>query len=126
MTASGGKLYFSGHSGASDKAGEVALVSELGGYATVSDTTNTSVAIPVLSGGTSFIYASALTSLSIASVVNTPVEDRLKFTLASGGSVSIPASCDVCPSGFTFEGGKSYVMAVMGGMVIAAEYQPGV
>lgn len=101
-----------------------------GGYmkqiVAVSDTVNTSVAIPVLAGGTSYIYTQPLTSLSIASVADTTLEDRLKFTLASGGSVDIPGSCGICPSGFTFEGGKSYLVAVTGGDVIAAEYQPGV
>ncbi len=85
-----------------------------------------SALIDVLSGGTSLVYTQPLTSLTVASVANTTAEDRLQFTLASGGSVTIPASCGVCPSGFTFEGGKSYLAAVMGGNVVAAEYAPGV
>lgn len=93
---------------------------------TSTDTVTTSAAIPVLSGGTAYIYTQPLTSLTVASVANTTAEDRLRFTLASGGSVTIPASCGVCPSGFTFEGGKSYLVAVMGGNVVAAEYAPGV
>lgn len=95
---------------------------------TSTDTTTTSAMISVLSGGTSYIYTQPLTSLDVASVTNTTLEDRLQFTLASNasGTPSFPASCGICPSGFTFEGGKSYLVAVMGGNVIAAEYQPGV
>ena len=93
---------------------------------TSTDTTTTSASIAELAGGTAYVYTEPLTELTVESVVNTTVEDRLQFTLASGGSVGIPASCGLCPSGFVFEGGKSYLVAVMGGNVVAAEYQPGV
>jgi|GEM_PF-4523771 len=95
------------------------------GMATVSDTVTTSAAIPVLSGGTSYVYAQPLTSLSVASVANAPAEDYIRFTLASGGSVSIPASVAALNSGLEFEGGKEYLVAFNGGMMVAAEVTPG-
>lgn len=93
---------------------------------TAIDSMTTAVVLSDLAGGTSYIYTQPLTEFSVLSVVNTTVEDRIQFTLTSGGQVTFPASCGLCPSGFTFEGGKSYLVAVMGGNVIAAEYQPGV
>lgn len=85
----------------------------------------TGATIAVLSGGTSFVYPQELSSLTIASVVNTTREDRLQFTLAPGGQVSLPASCGFTPVDFNFEGGSSYLVAVMGGNIVAAEYTPG-
>lgn len=93
--------------------------------ATSTDTVTTSAAISVLSGGTAYIYTQPLTSLSVASVANAPAEDYIRFTLASGGSVSIPASVAVLNSGLEFEGGKEYLVAFNGGMMVAAEVTPG-
>ncbi|MBQ6353322.1 MAG: hypothetical protein IJJ28_08650 [Lentisphaeria bacterium] len=92
---------------------------------TSTDTVTTSAAIPVLSGGVAYIYTQPLTSLSVASVANAPAEDYIRFTLASGGSVSIPASVAVLNSGLEFEGGKEYLVAFNGGMMVAAEVTPG-
>jgi len=92
---------------------------------TSTDTVTTSAAIPVLSGGVAYIYTQPLTSLSVANVANAPAEDYIRFTLASGGSVSIPASVAVLNSGLEFEGGKEYLIAFNGGMMVAAEVTPG-
>lgn len=96
------------------------------GIVATTDTVNTSVTIPVLSGGTSYIFTQPLTSLSIESVANVTAEDRLKFTLASGGSISWPAGCDVIPEDFSQEDGKSYKMSVVEGGIVIVPYRPGV
>ena len=81
----------------------------------------------MLSGGTYFIYTQPLTALTVASVTSAAVEDRLQFTLSAGvtGQPVLPASCGFLPVDFEFEGGKSYLMAVLGGNIIAGEYTPG-
>lgn len=93
--------------------------------ATRIDSETTSAAIEVLSGGTSYIFTQPLTCLSITSVVRAEIEDQFQFTLASGGQVTVPASCGFAPPDFVFEGGKSYLMAILGGNVIAGEYTAG-
>jgi|GEM_PF-1525509 len=95
------------------------------GMATVSDTTATSAYIPILSGGTCYKYGQPLIVLSIGAIADTPAEDYIRFTLAAGGSVTVPASVAVLNSGLEFEGGKEYLVAFNGGMMVAAEVTPG-
>lgn len=92
----------------------------------INDDTTTSAHITVLSGGKVYRYGQPLEYLEVDSVANTPIEDRLIFTLASGGSVVFPASCGICPEDLSFSAGANYLVAVMDGNVIGGAYTPGV
>jgi hypothetical protein len=92
---------------------------------TVIDSTNTSVTLPVASGGTSYIFTQPLTSLAITNVISSVNEDRFQFTLAAGGQVTVPLSCGFAPPDFVFEAGKNYLMAILGGNIVAGEYTLG-
>ena len=82
----------------------------------------TSGAISVLSGGTSYVYTSALYSLAVDSVAKSTEASYLHFTLAS-----VTAPTPVVISGVsllnsaTFEGGKEYLVGFFDGMCIVNE-----
>ena len=87
---------------------------------TATDSETTSASIDVLAGGTSYIFTQPLTSLSVASIASSMQESWLEFTVASGGSVSINDSGYRWLGGrpSAFEGGSSYAVGVMGGMIV--------
>ena len=78
--------------------------------------------IGVLSGGTSFVFTSALYSLEVDSVVKTTEASYIHFTL---DSVTAPTPVVISgASGLnsaTFEGGKEYLVGVFDGMCVANE-----
>lgn len=80
------------------------------------------VTIESLNGGSFYICALPLLSLTINEVGSSTKEDYIRFTLEESGQVSLPAATPVLVgSDFVFEGGKSYLMAFLGGMMTAAE-----
>jgi hypothetical protein len=89
------------------------------------DSEATSASIAVLSGGTAYTFTQPLTSLSVASMESSMKETWLRFTVASGGSVSIN------DSGFewfggrpsAYEGGSSYSIGVWNGMMVCGELE---
>jgi hypothetical protein len=89
------------------------------------DSETTSASIAVLSGGTAYTFTQPLTSLSVASIESSMRESWLRFTVASGGSVSIN------DSGFewwggrpsAYEGGSSYSIGVWNGMMVCGELE---
>ena len=87
-----------------------------------SEGTATSAAVPVLSGGTMLEYASALSALAVDSVTKSIRESYIRFTLASGGSVSLPAAgIDYLGEAPSFAGGKSYLLGFFNGIMATNE-----
>lgn len=88
-----------------------------GALVRVLDELSTSVTIPILSGGTSFIYTQPLTVLSITSVLSVPCADFIRFTAASGGVVDIPGSVAVINNSTAFTGGATYLLGFQDGVM---------
>lgn len=78
--------------------------------------------IPVLSGGTSYVYTSAMYGLEVASVVKTAEASYLHFTL---DSVTAPTPVVISGVSYlnsaTFEGGKEYLVGFFDGMAVVNE-----
>ena len=102
LLISGGSVYLNGE--AQPTSGGVADIASAvvasGGYlkapTVVTDTTATSAFIPVLSGGTQYRYTQELTTLSVGSVADVPVEDEIIFS--AGAVVSPPVSVAISAS----------------------------
>ena len=77
-----------------------------------------------LTGGTHWTFDQPLTGLTFSSVENSHYESEVVFTGGTTLSVAYPASVSVIGDP-TFEGGKSYVINVRDGILVAAEYTPG-
>lgn len=86
------------------------------------DEIETSAAIPVLSGGMSYLYTLPLYSVEVSSVVKTTDASYLHFALDS-----VTAPTPVVISGVsrldstTFEGGKEYLVGFFDGMAVVNE-----
>ena len=88
---------------------------------TISRDAHTSEAtIPVLSGGTFYIYETPLSGLTINSVVNSPDDSYVKFTLASG-AVVLPYNLTILNSAQQISAGSSYLFGFMANMLAVAE-----
>ena len=138
MHVSGGGVFINGSAltpGGGGSGGitsaDVLNILSSGGYqqalVSVTDSSTTSVAIPVLSGGTSYKYTSALTGLTITSAVP---GCRAQFKFQAGAdsptfNFLIPASCDFTGSS-SFTSGTYYRLAIDGEDAVVVEYTPGV
>lgn len=90
----------------------------------ITDSSTTSAYIPVLSGGVQYRYTQDLTSLDIAGVENSPLESEIIFTLADGGTVTLPPTLGVIGEP-AFDGGKSYIINVRDNLMVAGSFTEG-
>lgn len=93
---------------------------------TSTDTETTSAAIPVLSGGTAYVYTGNLYQVDVSSVVKTTEASYLHFTL---DSVTAPTPVVISGVSYlnsaTFEGGKEYLVGFFDGMAVVNEVTSG-
>lgn len=98
-----------------------------GGYlqalVSVTDSSTTSVAFPVLSGGTSYIYTQPLTSIGIASIGD-GARAEIDFMAGAGFDLSLPASAKRFGIS-AYDSGSHYLIAVAGARVVVNEYTTG-
>lgn len=94
------------------------------GQSVVTDATSTSVALHMKANRV-YEFTQPLTQLTIESVEDSVFESEVIFTAGAGVSVALPASVGVVamPS---FADGKSYCLSVKHGIIVGAEYTPGV
>ena len=78
-----------------------------------------------LTGGTHWTFEQVLEGLTFSSVENSHHESEVVFTGGTTLNVAIPASVSVIGTP-AFAAGKSYVINVRDGFLVAAEYTPGV
>ena len=78
--------------------------------------------IPILSGGMCYRFTDPLAAFAVDSVTKSIRESYIRFTLASGGSVSLPAAdIDYLGEAPSFAGGKSYLLGFFNGIMATSE-----
>ena len=78
-----------------------------------------------ITGGKHWTFEQPLEGMTFSSVANSHLESEVIFTGGTALNVNIPASVSVIGEP-TFAAGKSYVINVRDGILVAAEYTPGV
>lgn len=86
---------------------------------TSTDSATTSAHIEVLTGGTIYKFTQPLEVLSIGSATETTNADYVRFTLAPGAAVDIPADVEVIASGLVFDAGGKYLLRFFDGTMTA-------
>lgn len=94
------------------------------GQSVVTDDTSTTATLQI-KANRCYKFTQPLTQLTIESVEDSVFESEVIFTAGAGVSVALPASVGVVAMP-TFADGKSYCLSVKHGIIVGAEYTPGV
>ena len=86
---------------------------------TSTDSSTTSAVIPVLSGSTSYKFTQPLEVLSVGSAAETTEASYIRFTLAPGARVDIPADVEAIAPGLVFDAGGKYLLRFFDGTLTA-------
>lgn len=117
--ADGSVIYLAGGVGSFVAGGKVFVEAQT----SFTDDTSTEVVMSV-AGNRSYRYTQPLTSLTIESVENSPLESEIIFTAGDTITASIPASVGVVGI-LTILAYKSYVLSIKNNILTVAEYIPG-
>jgi hypothetical protein len=107
--------------GGAVKINDVPVITQL--IRAVDSSFNTSAQVRV-SGGTHYIYPNPLDQLMVG-VAEDSRESYIQFTLTSSGVLIVPSTLALLNSGIEFDGGKTYLLGFLNGMMAAGELTEG-